>query len=332
VLERSHTSAEGEAARLLARLAGAPISWGVCEVPGWGVTLPPEVVLADMGSLGLTATELGPDGWLPTDAGVLREFLDTHGLRLVAGFVPIVLHDPRQADVARETALRAARLLAAAGGKVLVSAAVASAAWSPRIILGGEEWKHMAASLAAVDEIAGDHGLEHALHPHLGTLVETVGDLERVAEVSDVRWCLDTGHFAAAGNDPVRLAREAGARVAHVHLKDVDLSLAAKVRTGALSLREATRRRLFQPLGGGDVAVGEVVRALEDSGYAGWYVLEQDVVLTEAEAAEESPAEGVEASLDYVRTLASELLASKVQHGRKSPRSQDAGRDHEEVA
>ena len=332
MLERSNPSADGEAALLLARLAGAPISWGVCEVPGWGQILPPEVVLADMRSLGLTATELGPDGWLPTEAGAVRELLDTHGLRLVAGFVPLVLHDPGQAAGARSTALRVARLLAGAGGQVLVSAAVSSAAWSPRIALDPEEWEQLAETLAAVEEIAGEHGLEHALHPHIGTLVETAADFQRVAELSDVRWCLDTGHLAVAGADPLRLAREAGGRVAHVHLKDVDLSLAGKVRSGALSLRDATRRGLFQPLGRGDVAVGEVVRALEDSAYAGWYVLEQDVVLTEAEAMEESPAEGVEASLDYVRTLASELLAPEAQHGRKSPRSHDAGREHEEVA
>jgi inosose dehydratase len=317
---------------LLGRLASAPISWGVCEVPGWGVTLPPEVVLADMRSLGLTATELGPDGWLPTDAGALRELLDAHGLRLVAGFVPLVLHDPRQADLARENALAAARLLAGVGGQVLISAAVASAAWSPRIALGQENWEQLGETMAAVDEIAGDHGLEHALHPHIGTLVETLEDLERVAEVSDVRWCLDTGHLAAAGADPVRLAREAGDRVAHVHLKDIDLSLAAKVRSGALSLRDATRRGLFQPLGRGDVAVGEVVRALVDLGYAGWYVLEQDVVLTEADATEKSPAEGVGASLAYVRTLASAMLAPEARHGGKPPRPQDAGREHEEVA
>jgi inosose dehydratase len=147
-----------------------------------------------------------------------------------------------------------------------------------------------------------------------------------------VRWCLDTGHLAVARADPVRLAREAGDRVAHVHLKDVDFSLAAKVRSGALSLREATRRGLFRPLGRGDARVGEVVRALEDSGYAGWYVLEQDVVLTESDAAEETAARSVEASLEYVRKLASKLLASEAQHGGKSLRSQDAGREHEEVA
>ena len=49
------------------RIAGAPISWGVCEVPGWGYQLGPQQVLAEMREVGLAATELGPDGFLPAD-------------------------------------------------------------------------------------------------------------------------------------------------------------------------------------------------------------------------------------------------------------------------
>jgi inosose dehydratase len=45
------------------RIAGAPISCGVCEVPGWGYQLGPQQVLAEMRELGLAATELGPDGF-----------------------------------------------------------------------------------------------------------------------------------------------------------------------------------------------------------------------------------------------------------------------------
>src|SRR3954462_9397530 len=93
-----------------ARLAGAPISWGVCEVPGWGLQLPPERVLAKMAELGLRATELGPQGWLPLDGAAVRTALDRYGLRLVGGFVPI---DVRGDD--REDARRAAAQLAAGG-------------------------------------------------------------------------------------------------------------------------------------------------------------------------------------------------------------------------
>ena len=50
------------------KIAGAPISWGVCEVPGWGYQMSPERVLTEMKEIGLTATEFGPQGWLPVDA------------------------------------------------------------------------------------------------------------------------------------------------------------------------------------------------------------------------------------------------------------------------
>ena len=85
-----------------ARLAAAPISWGVCEVPGWGLQLPPDRVLSEMAQLGLAATELGPQGWLPLDGRLAREQLDRHGLRLVGGFVPLVVHEPRL-DATRAT-------------------------------------------------------------------------------------------------------------------------------------------------------------------------------------------------------------------------------------
>ena len=49
----------------LDRVAGAPISWGVCEVPGWGLELPVARVLSEMSEVGLTATELGSEGYLP---------------------------------------------------------------------------------------------------------------------------------------------------------------------------------------------------------------------------------------------------------------------------
>lgn len=317
MLERSNNSNQENAGPLDDRLAGAPISWGVSESPGWGVILPPEVVLGDMRSLGLRATELGPEGWLPTDADRLRELLDGYELRLVGGFVPLVLHDRNQADATRDTAERAARLLAAAGAEVLVSSADGSPDGPASGRLAASERTQMVESLAAVDEIAAEHGLTHALHPHVGTRLETPADVEYLTEASSVRWCLDTGHLTLIGVDPLSLAREAGDRIAHVHLKDVELSLADGLRSGTVSHREATRQGLFRPLGSGDVAVGEVVEALEGSGYAGWYVLEQDLVITEPAPSGQGPAGDVQASIEYLRRVGAGLAK--------------AGQEHEEV-
>ena len=67
----ARSNRDGEVHGLGMRVAAAPISWGVCEVPGWGLMLPPERVLAEMAALGFKATELGPVGYLPLDPSAL---------------------------------------------------------------------------------------------------------------------------------------------------------------------------------------------------------------------------------------------------------------------
>src|ERR1700759_668157 len=101
------------------RVAGAPISWGACEVPGWGVMPAPEAVLGEMARLGLRGTELGPPGFLPGDPIALASRLEGPGLALVGGFVPLVLHE-RELDSALAEARRSARLIGEAGGGMLV--------------------------------------------------------------------------------------------------------------------------------------------------------------------------------------------------------------------
>jgi inosose dehydratase len=76
------------------RIAGAPISWGVSEVPGWGYQLHPDRVLAEMRRVGLLATELGPEGFLPSEPDAMATVLAQHGLRAVGGFTPLLLHVP----------------------------------------------------------------------------------------------------------------------------------------------------------------------------------------------------------------------------------------------
>ena len=73
------------------KIAGAPISWGVCEVPGWGYQLEPGRVLAEMQQVGLAATEFGPDGFLPADPARMAEFLAAHHLTAVGGFTPFIV-------------------------------------------------------------------------------------------------------------------------------------------------------------------------------------------------------------------------------------------------
>ena len=239
----------------------------------------PESVLGEMAALGLRGTEMGPPGFLPSDPSALTALLERYRLSLVGGFVPLVLHEVG-CDQAIEEARRAAALMSGASGEILVVAAVQDTDWSAPRELDGAAWARLGEHLSAVASLASEYGMTVAVHPHVGTLIETAEQVERALEVVEVGWCLDTGHLLIGGTDPVQFARQCGDRVVHVHLKDVDGALAADVRGGRRSLLDATRNGLFRALGEGDVQIAEVMDALQGHGYDGWLVLEQDTAIT----------------------------------------------------
>ncbi|SDF59904.1 inosose dehydratase [Lentzea fradiae] len=262
----------------MAKIAGAPISWGVCEVPGWGDVLPPETVLSEMRELGLAATELGPPDYLPADPGALKALLSGHDLTLVGGFLAVTLHTDVQSTL--DEADRVAGILKAGGAEVLVLAAATGLdGYDDRPQLTDDEWTTLVTTCAKIREIAARHGLRTVLHPHVGTHVEREAEVERFLVDSDLQLCLDTGHLLIGGTDPVELARRHPDRIGHVHLKDVRAEIAAKVRGGELSYTDAVGQGIYVPLGDGDVDVEALVRLVQDAGYTGWFVLEQDTQL-----------------------------------------------------
>jgi inosose dehydratase len=262
-------------------------------------------VLDEIHSLGVRAVEAGPIGYLGEESDAMRRRLERHELSLVGGFVPVVLHDPAHLADTLASARSVAALYAAAGGRMLVSAAVVDPDWSPRIPLDNAQWRALLDGLERVEEIAVDAGLEQVLHPHVGTLIENVDEVERVLEGSEVNVCLDTGHLTIGGVDLVTFTRTAADRVGHVHLKDVRSAPMAELRAGRITLLEATRRGLFCPLGEGDAAIPETIDGLERAGYPGWYVLEQDAAFTEghAPAPGTGPVEDTGRSIRFLESL-----------------------------
>jgi inosose dehydratase len=281
------------------RVAGAPISWGVCEVPGWGVQLPADRVLSEMREVGLAATEFGPDGFLPASPAAL---LSSYGLGAVGGFVPVVLHDPAH-DPLPTVDRTLDGFVAAGAGTLVLAAATGRDGYDERPDLDATGWATLLRNLDRLAALADRRGVTAALHPHVGTMVERTDEVRRVLEGSAIALCLDTGHLLVGGTDPAALAREVPQRVAHVHLKDVDAGLAARVRAGGTGYAAAVAAGMYRPLGRGDVDVAGIVASLAEAGYAGWYVMEQDTVLTDTPPPGEGPVADVRASLDYLRKV-----------------------------
>lgn len=252
-----------------------------------------------MSALGLRGTELGPVGYLPRDPAALIALLGRYRLRPVAAFVPVVF-DPGLRRRARVDAVDAAAALAAAGGEILLVAPIADSSWSGRAVLSEREEISLRTGLEDLGAAVASRGLRMAVHPHVGSLVESADQVERLLE-ADLEWCLDTGHLLIGGVDPLEFARDHGDRVIHVHLKDVDAALAAAVSGQGLSLAEATRRSLFRPLGDGDIPVADILAELDRHGYSGWLTLEQDTILDSPDSM--TARRDVERSVAFIRAL-----------------------------
>jgi inosose dehydratase len=246
-----------------------------------------------MQATGYHGTELGDWGFMPTDPCELRAALDQRELSLIAAWVTTDLITPaRRADNV-ERALRTARLLAEVGGERAL------------IVVGGnlfayEERNRVVGNVGPGDAMAdnqwpvyvdGVHhiarrvreeaGLRTVFHPHSATWIESPGEIARFLDLTDpdlVGLCLDTGHYAFGGGDPVAGLQRHANRVWHVHFKDCQPQVAAQARRNRWDYNFAVGEGLFCELGRGEVDFRAIVGLLNRIDYRGWVIVEQDVL------------------------------------------------------
>lgn len=290
------------------RIANAPCSWGV-EEPEDGANPAWHDVLDEVARTGYAGIELGPIGFLPEKEVVLRRQLDMRQLELPAGYLFAPLQAAEGIELALELAHRTCRLLAGVGARHLVviqgftpgreRAAGRANAVGP---LPADDWKRMVEGIHAVAGVAHDHGLEPCFHPHAGTYVEFEDEIERLLAETDpklVSLCIDTGHCAYAGVDPVALYRRHADRVTYLHLKDIDRDNLRRALARARSFEQAVADRVFCPLGRGVVDFGALRQALDEHDFAGWATVEQDRLPTDSG----TPADEAAASLAHLREV-----------------------------
>jgi inosose dehydratase len=276
----------------------------VCEAPGWGYEIASDRVLAEMRELGLRTTELGPTGYLGAQPQDVRDHLDRFDMRLIGGFLPVPMHLDPALDLTEATA--AIATLAAGGSEVVVLAARSDdGSYDYKVLMSDEEWTVLLSNLDRLQQVVRDHGMTPTLHPHVGTAIEDRDAVLRLLDSSDILLCLDTGHLLIGGMQPLELLAAAADRVAHVHLKDVNETVAATVAAGDASYLGAVRQGLYTPLGDGDLDIAAIVTALEEIGYQGKYVLEQDCALDGEPEPGQGPLLDVRHSIDFLTSVAS---------------------------
>ncbi len=239
-----------------------------------------------MREVGLSATEFGPDGFLPGEPDAMTQVLDHHGLRPSVGSPRCCSTRPGTTDPVPEVERLLQGYDASGAGVLVLSAVTGQEGYDTRPGLDEAGWRTLLANLDRLTALAAEHAVRAVLHPHVGTMVENGDEVRRVLEGSSIPLCLDTGHRFIGGTDPAELARQAPGRV----------------QDGRLTYTEGVRDGMYRPLWSGDVDVPAIVGYLRARGYGGWYVLEQDTILTGGPRGD-GPAADVWASAEYLRSV-----------------------------
>ena len=290
--------------------ASAPDSWGVLDYPGPSWEQPYQKMLDEMAAAGYTGTELGPYGFFPTDPKILQIELTKRRLKLLGSFVPVTLSDPASTEVVIEQVRKVGNLLATLGAPFLV---LADAQSTERDLIAGrvpadgsaglsaEQWKQVAKVVADASRVTAEYGLDLVFHPHISSYVETPEETERFFDVTSstgIGLCLDTGHCAYAGGDPVAEAEKYRSILRFVHLKDVDNKVLGEVRRRKMNFEQAVEAKTFTIIGKGSIDFPAFFQVLAKNDYSGWMVVEQDVKFG---ATVVPPAESIAESLKYLR-------------------------------
>jgi inosose dehydratase len=261
-----------------------PIVWNNADLLDLAPQSSASTVLDEIARLAFDGTQFGrgfPEG------DELREALVRRGLRFAELYSAVPADANGLADDARDIAHRDLARLVAAGGEVLVVAIDGGGerdAWSGRVADGAPQWK--AAAFEGLARLLGEladaapEGVRVCFHPHTATWVEAPDEVEALASRlpdTGAGLCLDVGHYLVGGGEPVRAIRRYGSLVTHVHVKDVDPAVLARLRSRELEgFSAAVRERIFTELGNGALDLRGVLATLEAVDFDGWLMVEQD--------------------------------------------------------
>jgi inosose dehydratase len=275
-------------------VASAPVSFGAFEVTvGIDPYVPDAISVLDAVQRdGYEGIDLGPIGFLGSKND-LRERLRARGLRLSGGYVAMPFSDPAGVDAGvaeLQTMLDIFDTVKSLKGAPAPKPTLADAGSGARRSAPGrahsdrglglqpEGWDRLAANLQVAIGVCRARGYEPTFHHHAGTYVEAPWEIDELLARSDIGLCLDTGHLALGGGDPVRAVKDWGPRINHIHLKDIRRAVIdAAIQEGA-GMMDVWRRGAFCRLGTGDLDIDTILRGVRALDYGGWLVVEQDMI------------------------------------------------------
>lgn len=263
----------------------APIGWCNDDMPELGGENTFQQIVSEMALAGFTGCEIGNK--YPSDPEVLKAALALRGMKIASRwFSSFLITDTYEAN---ETAfIKELDFLAAVGAnRINVSEQSHSIQGKTDIpilndnkyVMNEEEWVTFTTNLNKLGKVAKDRGFKLCFHHHMGTVVQTFEETDRMMKMTDPQYvylCYDTGHFTFAGEDPLTMLKKYVDRIGHVHLKDMRLDVVAEAKKNNWSFLTAVRNGSFTVPGDGDIDFDPVFQILSDSHYEGWLLVEAE--------------------------------------------------------
>jgi inosose dehydratase len=283
-----------------------PTGWTNDDLPTLGGDTPFAQCVSEIALAGYRGCGIGHKA--PTDLAELKLELERRNLRICDLWCGTYFTAPDARESTLERVGAAAALLREAGAGPVVAAelnhAVHQAPVSPtanKPSFDDRQWEALAAGLQDAARVAAAEGVGLVYHPHVGTGVQNRDEIDRLMAATDpelVGLLLDTGHLAYAGEDPLAVAEAHGARIRHLHLKDVRAAVVAESVASGRSFFDAILAGVFAVPGDGNIDFGSIFELLAGHDFGGWLVVE-----AEQDPARANPLEHALRARGYVHEL-----------------------------
>lgn len=263
----------------------APINWTNDDLPSLGGELTYQQCLSEMALAGYKGSEGGCK--YPKDFDTLKKALDLRGIQicnmwfssLFTTFENEKTYEAFEKHMDFTYGL-GARVIGVGECGVTIHGNENIPIFTDAPVLSDEQFKNLAEGLNELGRRAKRNGMRVCFHPHIGTGVQTLAEIDRLMDMTDpdlVGLLFDTGHLTIAGEDPVQVIKKYINRVAHIHVKDVRGEVLKQVKEGNHSFLWGVKNGMFTVPGDGNmVDWNSVFDVLKASDYSGWIVVEAE--------------------------------------------------------
>lgn len=267
------------------KLAIAPIGWTNDDLPELGGDIPFEQCISEMALAGFKGCEVG-NKYPKNDLELLKKHLEIRGLSICNQWFSYEF-TTKNIDHIKKDFIRHLDFLKFFGAKIVGGAECGNTIHGQinnsilnRKSATNDQWKKLTSGLNELGKLAIEkYGIQLAYHHHMGTMVETIEETDRLLNETDERFVklnYDCGHFEFAGNDPKEALNRYISRIAHIHFKDIRKEIKEKVYKEKLSFLQGVKLGVFTVPGDGDLKMKPLAEIIHKSNYSGWLVVEAE--------------------------------------------------------